>query len=124
MLDQSTIVAYAMDQYANPKCRGLDEFQSDMTIPSLVSRMLAKQGKRGPAQYRQVANHIITLFNVFPPIAACRVLGHGVDSKFHPQLKSYLVWLGYWDYAADIPEIAMGIQADRETSEALAGMPR
>ena len=94
-LNDDNIVYFAMKNYNNPSCTGVDEFQEDFNRLKYVKRLLNRYDATGNLRDRLLLNHIIILYNVFGISAATRLLFNRVDEKHYPILKTFLVYLNY-----------------------------
>lgn len=92
-LNDDTFLLYAMKAYDNPACKGMQEFNDDLTRVKYVKRLLNRYDKRKTLKERLILNHIILLNNVFGNEACSRILFFKVCPKLHPYLKSFLEYL-------------------------------
>lgn len=92
-LNDDTFLLYAMKAYDNPTCKGMQEFNDDLTRVKYVKRLLNRYDKRKTLKERLILNHIILLNNVFGNEACSRILFFKVCPKLHPYLKSFLEYL-------------------------------
>ena len=94
-LDDSNIVAYAMNNYANPSCTGIEEFEEDSNKFKYIKRLFNRYESTGILRERLILNHVITLYNVFGNEPTTRMLFNRCDEKHYPILKTFLVFLNY-----------------------------
>lgn len=92
-LNDETFLMYAMKAYDNPMCKGMQEFNDDLTRVKYVKRLLNRYDKKRILKERLILNHIILLNNVFGNEACSRILFFKVCPKLHPYLKSFLDYL-------------------------------
>lgn len=92
-LNDETFLLYAMKAYDNPMCKGIQEFNDDLTRVKYVKRLLNRYDKKKVLKERLILNHIILLNNVFGNEACSRILFFKVCPKLHPYLKSFLEYL-------------------------------
>lgn len=92
-LNDENFTMYAMQHYDNPFCKGINEFNDDLTRVKYIKRLLNRYDKSKHLKERLILNHIILLNNVFGNEACCRILFFKVCPKLHPYLKSFLEYL-------------------------------
>lgn len=93
-IDGSNFVLYAARHYRNSQCYGTSEFYSDLRRFRNVQRLVAEYRNTGSIKERLVLNQIITIYNVFEPRAATRILFLVLEG-YHEILKPFLELLGY-----------------------------
>lgn len=93
-LTEENFYLYAAQHYNNPCCCGVQDFEDDLSRFSSIKRLLNRYEKTGEMPERLVLNHIIILHNVFGK-ALLEMLFLKVEPKFWPQMKTFLVFLGY-----------------------------
>jgi hypothetical protein len=86
---------YALKNYDNPGCVGMDEFMDDLKRFKYIKRLLRKHDIGKELRERLILNHIIVLGNLFGIDATTRMLFFKIEEKFWPQLKAFLVFLNY-----------------------------
>lgn len=86
---------FAMKQYVNPNCKGIEEFQEDMDRIKYLKRLFRKYKSGKVLRERLILNHLIVLYNVFEIEAATRILFFKLEKELHPYLKTFLVYLRY-----------------------------
>ena len=94
-LDDSNIVTYAMNNYVNPSCTGIEEFEEDFNKFKYIKRLFNRYESTGILRERLILNHVITLYNVFGNEPTTRMLFNRCDEKHYPILKTFLVFLNY-----------------------------
>ena len=94
-LDDSNIVAYAMNNYVNPSCTGVEEFEEDFNKFKYIKRLFNRYESTGILRERLILNHVITLYNVFGNEPTTRMLFNRCDEKHFPILKTFLVFLNH-----------------------------
>lgn len=92
-LNNDNFMLYAMQAYDNPVCKGMQEFNDDLTRIKYIKRLLNRYDKSKDLKERLILNHIILLNNVFGNEACCRILFFKVCPSLHPYLKSFLEYL-------------------------------
>lgn len=102
-LNDDNFIMFAMQAYDNPLCKGIHEFNEDLTRVKYIKRLLNRYDKKKVLKERLILNHIILLNNVFGNEAASRILFFKVCPKLYPYLKSFLEYLQI--LPAKIPEV-------------------
>ena len=86
---------YAIKNYDNPSCKGMDEFLDDLKRFKYIKRLLIKHTGGKELKERLILNHIIVLGNLFGIEATTKMLLYKLDKKFWAQIKTFLVFLNY-----------------------------
>ena len=73
-LNDENIIRFAMKNYDNPSCTGVDEFQEDFNRIKYIKRLFNRYQTSGTLRERLILNHIITIYNVFGMEASTRML--------------------------------------------------
>ena len=94
-LNDSNFIMFAMKNYENPTCTGMDEFYEDLNRVKYVKRLFRKYEKSEILRERLILNHLIILGNVFGPVVCSRILFHKTEEELHSYLKTFLVYLNY-----------------------------
>ena len=94
-LTEQNFTMYALKNYDNPGCVGMDEFMDDLKRFKYIKRLLRKHDIGKELRERLILNHIIVLGNLFGIDATTRMLFFKIEEKFWPQLKAFLVFLNY-----------------------------
>ena len=94
-MNESNFVMYAMKNYENPTCTGIDEFYEDLNRVKYIKRLFRKYEKNGVLRERLILNHLIILGNVFGPLTCSRIMFYKTESEMHSYLKTFLVYLNY-----------------------------
>lgn len=102
-LNNENFMMYAMQAYDNPLCKGIHEFNDDLTRIKYIKRLLNRYDKSKDLKERLILNHIILLNNVFGNEPCCRILFFKVCPSLHSYLKSFLEYLNI--LPKNIPEI-------------------
>ena len=92
-LNEKNFLLYAMEEYNNPQCTEVEEFNDDLKKIKYIKRLLNQYVSEGVLKERLLLNHIIVFYNVFPPAAATRILFFKIEEKFWPMLKPFLFYL-------------------------------
>ena len=92
-LDEKTFVLYAAKHYDNPHCHEMEEFYNDLSIPMHLKKLFTRYNSNDILKDRLILNHIISFFNVFEPLAACKILFFKMNEEYYSYLKTFLVFL-------------------------------
>tara|TARA_Y100000996_G_scaffold380470_1_gene334383 strand:+ start:1476 stop:1865 length:390 start_codon:yes stop_codon:yes gene_type:complete len=103
-LNDNNIDLYMMRMYENTQCVDIDEYYDDLKRIKYIKRLFNRYLAGDELKERLILNHIIILYNVFDRSAATRILFTKMESKFHPLLKTFLLFLQF------MPEMVMGIR--------------
>lgn len=94
-LTEENFTIYAIKNYDNPSCKGMDEFLNDLKRFKYIKRLLIKHTGGKELKERLILNHIIVLGNLFGIEATTKMLFYKLDKKFWAQIKTFLVFLNY-----------------------------
>ena len=94
-LTKDNFMLYAMGNYSNPDCVGMNEFNEDLCKIKYVKRLLKKYSRSGKLRPILLLNHLVILGNVFGATPTSRMLFYKLESDIHPQLKTVLLYLNY-----------------------------
>ena len=94
-LTEENFLLYAIKNYDNANCRGMEEFLEDLKRFKYLKRLLRKYLSNKGLKERLILNHIIVIYNLFGPEAATKVLFYKIEQKFWSQLKTFLVFLNF-----------------------------
>jgi len=94
-LTEDNFMMYAIKNYDNPSCKGMDEFLDDLKRFKYIKRLLRKHNVGKELKERLILNHIIVLGNLFGIEATTKMLFFKLEEKFWPQVKTFLVFLNY-----------------------------
>ena len=99
VLTNGNYMMYALLHYDNPHCKDIKEFFEDIKRIHYIRRLLKRYNTDGILKERLILNHLITFYNVFEAEAATRILFFRVEKKFHPSLKTFLVFINKMPYS-------------------------
>ena len=94
-LNDENIIRFAMKNYDNPSCTGVDEFQEAFNRIKYIKRLFNRYQTSGTLRERLILNHIITIYNVFGMEASTRMLFNRLSDNQYSLLKTFLVYLNY-----------------------------
>lgn len=90
--------AFALQNYDDPQCADIEDFQEDLRRFRYLKRLLHRYHENGEMRERLMLNHIITIFNVFGYDASMRMLKFKVrEDSYWESIKTMLLYLGYID---------------------------
>ncbi len=121
LLNETNFIMYAMKNYENPTCTGIDEFHEDLNRVKYVKRLFRKYEKSKILRERLILNHLIILGNVFGPTVCSRIMFYKTEVELHSYLKTFLIYLNY--LPKEIEEIDLElIPLDNEIVEKLRSL--
>ena len=94
-LDADNFKFYAMQNYRNPQCSDVEEFNDDMSRFKYVKRLFSRYELHDDLQERLILNHIIVIYNVFGIESANRLMWFKIKQDHQPILKTFLVFLNF-----------------------------
>jgi hypothetical protein len=94
-LTDDNFIMYAIKNYDNPSCKGMDEFLNDLKRFKYIKRLLRKHNVGKELKERLILNHIIVLGNLFGIDATTKMLFFKLEEKLWPQVKTFLIFLNY-----------------------------
>jgi hypothetical protein len=94
-LTEDNFIMFAVKNYDNPGCKGMDEFYDDLKRFKYIKRLLRKHNVGKDLRERLILNHIIVLGNLFGVEATTKMLFFKLERKFWSQIKTFLVFLNY-----------------------------
>ena len=90
--------AFALQNYDDPQCADIEDFQEDLRRFRYLKRLLHRYHENGEMRERLMLNHLITIFNVFGYDASMRMLKFKVrEDSYWESIKTMLLYLGYID---------------------------
>ncbi|PNX47672.1 MAG: hypothetical protein BV459_03990 [Thermoplasmata archaeon M11B2D] len=92
-LNDDNFLMFAIKNYDNPHCAGMEEFEEDLNRIKYLKRLLNKYVGGGELKERLIINHIIVLTNVFGVEAAVRIMFHKLEPELFPAIKTFLIFL-------------------------------
>ena len=91
-LTEDNFIMYAVKNYDNPGCRGMEEFHDDLKRFKYVKRLLNRYKDENESVERLILNHLVVLYNLFGD-ATTDMLFFKLEKSYWPELKTYLVYL-------------------------------
>tara|TARA_Y100000310_G_scaffold342244_1_gene444556 strand:+ start:965 stop:1360 length:396 start_codon:yes stop_codon:yes gene_type:complete len=99
---------YAAQNYQNPHCRGIDDFNEDLNHIKYIKRLFNRYQNKGVIKINLIVNHLILLYNVFESEAMTKILFFKIPEEQWSLLKPFLILLNR------LPESISGVLADGE----------
>lgn len=118
-LTEDNFTMYAIKNYDNPYCKGMDEFLDDLKRFKYIKRLLRKHNVGKELKERLILNHIIVLGNLFGIEATTKMLFFKLEKKFWPQIKAFLVFLNYMPIKIIVSPGMEILEKDIEIDEAV-----
>tara|TARA_R100000008_G_scaffold71948_1_gene49931 strand:- start:466 stop:858 length:393 start_codon:yes stop_codon:yes gene_type:complete len=123
ILNDKNYVMYAMKEYDNPQCVGIEEFHEDLNRIKYIKRLFRRYSTTKELKERLILNHLIVLYNVFGIVPATRLLFFRIDKSDYKMLKTFIVFLNCCPEGDDefkITEVDLiGIPLDRDLIKVL-----
>ena len=91
--ENDNFLLYAAKFYDNPNCESIDEFYYDLSIPLHIKKLFTRYSMNSDLRERIILNHFVAILNVFPVIAATKILFLKSDSKHFSLIKTVLTYL-------------------------------
>ena len=92
-LNEDNFLIYAMKEYNNVQCIGIEEFYDDLKKIKYIKRLFNIYKNDGQLKERLILNHLIVYYNVFPVQSGTRILFYKIEEHFWPMLKTFLIFL-------------------------------
>ena len=122
-LNRDNFMLYAMSNYSNPDCMGMNEFTEDLAKIKYVKRLLKKYKRTGKLRPILLLNHLMILGNVFGRTPAARMLFHKLEPDIHSLLKTTLLYLDYIHEGMVLDRVRVeGIPLDQRLAHILKGL--
>ena len=92
-LTENNFLQYALNNYDNPSCATLEEFEDDLKKFLYLNKLLQRYKKNEDLRERLILNHIIVIYNLWGN-AATEMLFHKVEEAHWSSLIVFLTYLG------------------------------
>jgi len=93
VLDESTFLLYAAQNYDMRKVASVDEFYDDLKRFQYLKRLFRRYEELDELKVRLILNHMIVLYNCFG-LATTPMLFMKLE-EYHKYLKPFLVYMSY-----------------------------
>ena len=107
-LTEDNFVLFAVRNYSNPVCAGIEEFYDDLGKIRYIKRQITKYYIEDEINERLFLNNMITFFNVFEHRAAIIMLFHKMGREYWGIIKTVAIFLGFMT-EDELPEIEQDI---------------
>ena len=91
-LNDNNFLLYAMNNYDNPQCHSISEFEEDIKRFLYLKKLISRYKTTSELRERLILNHIIVLYNVFGE-SATRMLFFKIDESYWDTLVTFLLYL-------------------------------
>lgn len=91
-LNDENYLIFAIKNYNNPACEGIDDMEDDLKRFKYIKRLFRRYETSGVLSERLILNHLTVLYNVFDN-AATPLLFFRIEEKYWAVLKSFLVFI-------------------------------
>lgn len=118
-LTEENFLMYALKNYDNPGCKGMEEFLDDLKKFKYIKRLLRKADVSRDMRERLILNHIIVLGNLFGIEATTRMLFFKIEKDYWSQLKTFLVFLNYMPLKVIVSKNVEILDADIDLDETI-----
>lgn len=123
-LNSDNYIMYAMKNYKNPSCSGIEEFYEDMNRIKYLKKLFQIYHNNGNLKERLILNHIIILQNLLGVEPTARLLFYRIPEASHETLKTFLVFVNGLP-KGEIPEAdIIGISLDTEAVDVLRNIDK
>ena len=92
-LTENNFLQYALNNYDNPSCATLEDFEEDLKKFLYLNKLLQRYKKNEDLRERLILNHIIVIYNLWGN-AATEMLFHKVEEEHWSSLIVFLTYLG------------------------------
>ena len=93
-LNDGNFMLYAAQNYYNPTCIDVEEFDEDLKRFKYIKRLLTRYKTTGELSCNLILNHLIVIFNVFGIPSGLKMLEFKIDNPNDwPTIKPFLVYL-------------------------------
>lgn len=92
ILNEDNFLVHAMNNYDNPQCHSIEEFEEDLQRFLYIKKLLSRYKNNGELRERLVLNHIIVLYNLFGE-ELTNMLFFKIEEEHWSQLATFLVYL-------------------------------
>ena len=92
-LTENNFLQFALNNYDNPSCATLEEFEDDLKKFLYLNKLLQRYTKNKDLRERLILNHIIVIYNLWGD-AATEMLFYKVDEEHWSSLVVFLTFVG------------------------------
>ena len=92
-LDESNFELYAAQNYYNPTCIDIVEFEEDIKRFKYLKRLITRYTETNVLSTNLILNHLIIIFNVFGYEAGLRMIEYKFEKSQFAFIKPFLIHL-------------------------------
>lgn len=92
-INDSNFQLYAAQNYYNPVCIDIEEFEEDLKRFKYIKRLITRYTETRVLSTNLILNHLIIIFNVFGHDAGLRLLEYKLEDKQFAFIKPFLIYL-------------------------------
>lgn len=92
-LNESNFTLFAAQNYYNPTCIDVQEFEEDLKRFKYIKRLITRYNDTGTLSTNLILNHLVIIFNVFGIEAGLRMLEFKMQEEQFTFIKPFLVHL-------------------------------
>jgi len=92
-LTESNFMLYAAQNYYNPTCIDVEEFEEDLKRFKYIKRLITRYNDTGTLSTNLILNHLVIIFNVFGIEAGLRMLEFKMQEDQFTFIKPFLIHL-------------------------------
>lgn len=92
-ITDSNFQLYAAQNYYNPACIDIEEFEEDLKRFKYIKRLITRYTETRVLSTNLILNHLIIIFNVFGNEAGLRLLEYKLEEHQFAFIKPFLIYL-------------------------------
>jgi hypothetical protein len=123
ILTEATFLLYAAQQYDNPHCADVVEFEEDIKRFQYLRKLFGRYRQDNDLKERLILNHLIIIYNVFGPEATNMLFMR--LHEYHDYLKPFVEYLNFMPLEIRYDDIVLSkdnIASDKHIEEKLKGI--
>ena len=123
ILTEATFLLYAAQQYDNPHCADVVEFEEDIKRFQYLRKLFGRYRQDNDLKERLILNHLIIIYNVFGPEATNMLFMR--LHEYHDYLKPFVEYLNFMPLEIRYDDVVLSkdnIASDKHIEEKLTGI--
>lgn len=123
ILTEATFLLYAAQQYDNPHCADVVEFEEDLKRFQYLRKLFGRYRQDDDLKERLILNHLIIIYNVFGP-EATNMLFMKLH-EYHDYLKPFVEYLNFMPLEVRYEDVVLSkhnIASDAYIEQKLKGI--
>lgn len=123
ILTEATFLLYAAQQYDNPHCADVVEFEEDIKRFQYLRKLFGRYRQDNDLKERLILNHLIIIYNVFGPEATNMLFMR--LHEYHDYLKPFVEYLNFMPLEIRYDDVVLSkdnIASDKHIEEKLKGI--